>query len=163
MLVGLTESYDCKLTVDYILGCIRIMGSEAAVAEAVAALERKHTSVKLLRASIRIEAFMIAPFVGKSGAGIQALEAESETHISVSREDMCVYIVGKTAEATQKGIELANQKIEQLKNQYWECIVPEDAIGALLGKGGAVAKKLRSDSGANIDIDSKSREMKVCC
>ena len=159
--VAAFESTGCTICVDYELGCLRIMGNAGEVQAVTTQISEKNTRLSDLRIAIPIEANLIPSFVGKGGVGIQAIETDSGTRITVSRDELLVHIVSKNQESKLKAEQLVTEKLEQIRNQYWEYSVPDDVIGALLGKGGEVAKKMRSETSANIEIDTKTLMIKV--
>jgi polyribonucleotide nucleotidyltransferase len=149
------------LSVDRPLSCIRIRGDAAAVATAVAMIRDRLSLWQGRHAHVDIEEYMLPTIVGKNGVAIMALQKECGVSIHINRDLMRLEIQGSDQETVRSAVAKVAEIAMRLRTGFWETKLELDLVGLVIGKQGANVKKLRSETGATIDIDPRTCIIKV--
>eukprot|EP01038_Epipyxis_sp_PR26KG_P005863 gene5863-8087_t len=150
------------VNVDRILNCIRFCGeSNDYISTAKTAIQDQIDEWNILHRTVAIEEYMIPMIVGKNGTAIDALINETKAEIEINRILMRLEIAGKDEESTQNAIEFIEKKIAKFRSEHWEMTVPANLVGVVIGKSGLTIKKIRTDSGATVDIEPSTGLVKI--
>ena len=103
--------------------------------------------------SIAIDPSLAPALVGKGGSSINALRKETNASIEINTAGNLIDIRGSSKEEVRTARTIVEKRIHQLRAERWELTVSSDFFPILIGKQGANINKMRTDTGANIDID----------
>ena len=108
---GLQDDTKASIDLNRQNSCVRIRGSEEAIAKAkeaiLAILEKAGWSENLADETVHIDERDIPTIIGKGGVTIRAMSEESGARFDIDRESLCVQVTGDAA-AVAKGKELLN-------------------------------------------------------
>ena len=127
------------LTVDRLMKCVRIIGTEKSVVEANEFIENTFMGWKKHNAIIPIEIYMLPTLMGKNGSAIAALQRETQVKIHINRIAMVLELQSSSSsppEVLQDAIILVGEKVESLRVHSWQTTVDLSMIGLLVGKQG---------------------------
>lgn len=143
------------------VGYVTLVGSSGQVSAAKQVLSDAVAAAADRNAEVRVEEWMIPSVVGAKGANIQQLQKATGAELHVDRTRNAVCITGNTREAVTKATTLVKEFVDRLAAQRVVLSVSSSVIGSIIGKGGAVARALRDETGAQIDIDRESNTVTI--
>ena len=111
--------------------------------------------------SIAIDPSLAPALVGKGGTSINALRKETNASIEINTAGNLIDIRGSSKEEVRTARSIVEKRIHQLRAERWELTVSSDFFPILIGKQGANINKMRTDTGANIDIDGNIVKVRV--
>lgn len=153
------EQTGAKLSVDRPLQCVRIRGSADSVAAALVLIRDAQTHWRKCFASIPIEENTVGML--KRGTVVAALEKDTESSITVDRYGSRVVVRAPNETAVQKAVAAIEDRLVRLQRENWEVVLDDRMFGPMIGKQGAHVTKLRTETGATIDMDARTRTVKV--
>jgi rRNA processing protein Krr1/Pno1/predicted RNA-binding protein YlqC (UPF0109 family) len=106
--------------------------------------------------TVPIHPSQVPLFVGKAGASINALRKDSHAQIEINSDGTGVLVSGTSKEVVSAGKAAVEERIRQMAAERWEFTPPLELLPVLIGKQGANISKMRTDSGAMIDIEGSS-------
>jgi len=96
----------------------------------------------------------IGAFMGKSGAHIKQLRADSGASVDVPGNSRVVVVTGEESQVSDaKARVLVFVAEQELKNYSCEVRVPDAALPVVVGAKGGVIRDLQEKSGAHIDVN----------
>jgi hypothetical protein len=148
-----------SITYDMVMSCIRIIGTDSILMNQVMSylsfILKSHTSLEIDRE--------ILPLVlqSKNQISLQFNKA-TDVHIQFPSTNKLAFYIStgsevKTTEAKEKLLEIINKLVKE----NWQITVSPEVLGTLIGKQGATINKIRADSKANVEVDMKTRIVKV--
>mmetsp|Transcript_22313 Transcript_22313/g.35683 ORF Transcript_22313/g.35683 Transcript_22313/m.35683 type:complete len:860 (-) Transcript_22313:5880-8459(-) len=135
---------------------IFIRGSEDAVRSAVDSLNSIITSQSTIE--IRVPEEAKSSLIGQRGAVISKMQKQTGANISV--QDGKAVVRGTDSQVTLAKEAILEALARFEKENVFLLLVPS-SIGTLIGKGGATLRRLREETGAQIEVnmgDSKNRD-----
>lgn len=160
-IIAIEEASGANILVERSHGCLFIMGLTNSVINAAQMVKDSKKHWEKLHAFFGIEEYMLPSIVGKQGASIIALQKETEATITVNRKAMQLEVKATSSEKISKAKILIQNKIDKLRKEHWEYEVPSSLLKLFIGKQGVNINKLRTESGASIEIVDKSNTVKV--
>jgi polyribonucleotide nucleotidyltransferase len=142
---------ELRINVNKESGKLVLKGKEEAVAKAKEMLAELELVNQEDEVPVADEDFSL--IIGKGGAVIQGLQADSGCSMDISKETNSIKLRGSD-EQLKKGVKLINAILnggEDGLTAVIEGVAPE-AMGACVGKGGAVIKKLQEENKVKLDL-----------
>ena len=161
MVMEIEEATGAKLMVERSHACLFVMGDTNSVITAAQMIKDKKKIWEKLHAFFDIQEFMLSSIVGKQGTNIIALQKETETTINVNKKSMQLEVIASSADNMAKAKTLIQNKIDKLKKEHWEIELPIALLKLFIGKQGSNINKVRTETGASVEIVDKSCVVKV--
>jgi len=149
----LTKTVGVAVSVDRASSTLMLLGGEEKLAVARKSVEDRVSQWEDCHASLPIDSSLVPSLVGKSGASINALRKETNVSIDINTAGTSVEIKGSSKEQVAAARITVQERIRQLQAERWEHSTSTEFLPLLIGKQGATINKLRTDTGAGIDID----------
>lgn len=150
---------------DYHFLCVRVScyRSDVSIKTAIDMLEVHKAEWSDRFVVLDLEDKNVIPYlVGKSGAFISEIEKAASVTVRIDSKSAQVTILGETKEACKAGEEKVRARIAQYAKEHWSVdLIDLDALGSLIGKGGSKINQLRTETGANIDVNLEAGTIRV--
>lgn len=91
------------------------------------------------------EAWLIPLIIGKGGIGVNTLRMETECNIEIDTMEHSVTVTGDDVANVAKARKLLDQMIDDARRQIAFVELPEDAVAAFLGRGGALIRAFAAE------------------
>jgi polyribonucleotide nucleotidyltransferase len=157
---GIEKETGAKLDIERGTQILSIKGQQMAVVNALNLVskvlaENGHTE------NVPIEKKQIGAILGKAGCNIRAVEEKTGARLTINDEEgACSLMISGTQAAASAARVLITELLEggPMKPTAGpgeivvEIVVPDSAIGSIIGRQGATIKEIQSESGANVDI-----------
>ena len=155
LLRKLQDAHVCAIVPDRAGGKLTICGSSEAVERIATILESELDVDEHVR---EVAERLIPIIIGRGGANIKKLNAESGATLDLDRGLRRITVRGKKAQV-EKAVGLLDEIAGT--NGESELPVPAKDMGKLIGRGGSKIKELQSESGATIDIRKEENLVRV--
>ena len=160
-IIAIEEASGAKILVERSHGWLFITGATNSVINAAQMVKDSKKAWDKLHACIDVEEYMLSLIVGKQGANIIAMQKETETTVNVNKKTMQLEIKATSADKIAKAKEFIQSKVDKMRKERWEYEIPALLLKLFIGKQGTNINKLRTESGAAIDIPDKSNVVRV--
>lgn len=91
------------------------------------------------------EAWLIPLIIGKGGIGVNTLRMETGCSIEIDTMEHSVTVTGEDVASVAKARELLDKMIDDARRQIVFVELPEDAVAAFLGRGGALIRAFATE------------------
>lgn len=145
----LQEAHECAVVADRSTMMLSLRGRADAVALVQEALEVELDVDEHVR-ELEDPQLMIPVIIGKGGATIKRLQADSGTTFDLDRTTGRLRVFGPKT-SVEKAVLLLDDLIEQYGTTV-SMPVQNRQIALIIGKGGQQIRQLQADSGANVEI-----------
>lgn len=156
----LQQATGAQLNVDKVKRVVVVQGpnkeTAAAAKEAVQALVQKLASQRVV---LHGTPAAMAAVIGARGANIKRLQEETGAFIDVDRDGGVVVIRGSDADAVASAVEKVKAVLDEAGGSLpadqieKRLAVDRGAVGAVVGAGGSVIRRIQEETGARLNID----------
>ncbi|KAL3801560.1 hypothetical protein ACHAWO_001365 [Cyclotella atomus] len=101
------------------------------------------------------DAWLLPLIIGKAGKNVKKIEAATGCSIDVFKDELSVVVRGESKDAVQSGREAVEAIVDQARKECVFVELPESAIPAFVGKGGAHIKQLSAAHEVEIEKTKK--------
>lgn len=101
------------------------------------------------------DAWLLPVIIGKAGKNVKKIEAATGCSIDVFKDELSVVVRGESKDAVQSGKEAVEAIVDQARKECVFVELPESAIPAFVGKGGAHIKQLSAAHEVEIEKTKK--------
>lgn len=144
---------------DMLNSCVRLMGNGEIVASATEFVwdEIAKTKGKFRIVSIPDDVIEYLEWNAK----LSAVEKNNRVKLTLQKKNKRCVVDGDDVEGVDAASAWLLEYFERLLQENWSIVVDSDIIGFIIGKQGSNIDKLRKETNSNIDVDAKSRMVKV--
>jgi len=107
------------------------------------------------------DSWLMSVIVGKGGSSIKKLEKETECSFDIIKDERTVVILADSEKLVQAGQKALDNMILQARKECIFIYLPESALPAFIGRGGAGIKKIAADNDVQVDR-TKTRPSTIC-
>jgi predicted PilT family ATPase len=165
----LEKDHSIGIHLDRFMSKVYLRGDATSIRDAVSALGGKVAAWEELHEVLEgLDEAAISALLAKQGELLSGFERDTGCSVRLSRSPRCLVIEGNSKEEVTAAKELIANRLSvpsdsilATTSSSWEVEIHPDVIGSIIGKGGAIIKKLRSDTGASIDYDQDNAIIKV--
>jgi len=156
----LEKAHNVHLVPDRQESCVRLRGPPEAVEAACEALQGEIEEWGKTHAIIPVEEWLLPSLIGKGGREVNQLQDSTGVSMDVDRDGLCVLLSGTEDQVADAKTQLS-EKIDKLMKENAEIEIDPNAVGNLIGRGGANIRQLQEDTGISIDTDRNSGKLKL--
>ena len=141
---------------------VTILGSdESAVETAKTALLEAIQTILRENWTVKLTGDVIGSLIGKQGANVKKLRAETKANIDIDARTGVVKVSGKedhVNEAKRRIVEFVEEK--EMENHVMKILVTPKCFGTIIGPKGATIREIKAASGVTfIDVDRQSNHV----
>jgi transcription antitermination factor NusA-like protein len=150
--------------VDRTSSCARLLADSPDMARRAAdAVQAKFAQWEETHATLAVHEYMLASLVGKNGTAILGLQKELQVGIQLNRTSVPMQLEIEAPDKTTLDAAMASlaETVKKLRRGHWSIAVDPELIGLLIGKQGANIIKLRTETGASVEVDRRTGTIEV--
>jgi hypothetical protein len=153
--------------------CLRLVGGAEAVQASVSAVRRRVAAWSETRKDAAVEDFMVPQLLGTgagAGAGgggglsLHALEERLGVQLDLLQPRGAAPVLeihSSSLEASVRAKVALEEVLSAMKDSHWSAPASAEVLGQIIGKKGASIKKLREETGAQVNADTSRNTVTV--
>jgi transcription antitermination factor NusA-like protein len=102
------------------------------------------------------DAWLLPIIIGKGGSSVKKIETETGCTVDIFKDELTVVVRAESEEAVAIGKDVLEAMVDQARKECVFIDMPESAMPAFIGKGGANIKQLSSEYDVEIEKSKKN-------
>lgn len=163
ILADIDSAHKVSITADRPFSCLRIRGSAHEVTGTALLIRKWMNEWNERKAEVEYPEASLPALISKGSnfPSLQALEGTLGVSLDLHKETRIIEIHGPSKEVVAQAQVKLLEHLARVKEEYWETQVGAETMGLIIGKKGANIIKLRSETGARIDVDAQINRVRV--
>jgi len=159
-IIEMQKTFNVTMDIDKSNTGIKVKGAKDAVAKAKAAIEKFLEENKRDSVTIVVDPTILPMLIGKGGTVIAKLQADTGATIDINKGSNNLLIRGLVDAVAKAKAEVENF-IEERSGDSQFVELEDEALKALIGKGGATIRKIQDDTKAYLDLDKEKKGVQI--
>jgi len=159
-IIEMQKTFNVTMDIHKSNNSIKVKGAKDAVAKAKAAIQKFLEENKRDSVSIAVDPVILPMLIGKGGAAISKLQADTGASIDINKGSNTLQIKGLVDAVAKAKAEIENF-IEERSGDSQFVELEDEVLKALVGKGGATIRKIQDDTKAYLDLDKEKKGVQI--
>jgi polyribonucleotide nucleotidyltransferase len=157
------ESTGTLIDYDFPFSSCRICGPPANVLEAADRIHERATEWSSRHIVIELSDSSVIPYIlGKAGAFINSVRKQTAADITIDDINKAVIVEGGSASVAESAAQRIRDRVRQYEAENWSIHKADrEALSYLIGKAGAKINALRTETGADVNVDLNTGVIRV--